>query len=60
MKKTAVIFPGQGSQYLGMGREFIEADADAAAIMDLAERISGFPLRSLSFDGPLDELTRVL
>ena len=60
MKKTAVIFPGQGSQYLGMGKAFVEADSDAAAIMDAAESISGFPLCRLAFDGPLDELTRVL
>jgi [acyl-carrier-protein] S-malonyltransferase len=60
MKKTALIFPGQGSQYLGMGQAFVETDAEAASIMDLAESISGFPLRKLSFDGPLDELTRVL
>ncbi|NLZ18463.1 MAG: ACP S-malonyltransferase [Desulfobulbaceae bacterium] len=60
MKKTAVLFPGQGSQYLGMGKALVEADTEAALIMDTAERISGFPLRRLSFDGPLDELTRVL
>ncbi len=60
MKKTAVLFPGQGSQYLGMGKAFIEADPDAAALMDMAERVSGFPLRQLCFDGPLEELTRVL
>ncbi len=60
MKKTAVLFPGQGSQYLGMGKAFAEADSEAAAIMDMAESISGFPLRRLSYDGPLEELTRVL
>lgn len=60
MKKTALIFPGQGSQYLGMGREFVEADPDAAALMEMAEQISGLPLRSLCFDGPLEDLTRVL
>ncbi len=60
MKKTAVLFPGQGSQYLGMGKAFVEADSEAAAIMDMAESISGFPLRRLSYEGPLEELTRVL
>lgn len=45
---------------MGMGQQFIEQDADAAAIMDMAERVSGFPLRKLSFEGPIDELTRVL
>lgn len=60
MRKTAVLFPGQGSQHVGMGRAFIEADPDAAALMAMAEDISGFPLRRLCFDGPLPELTRVL
>ena len=60
MKKTAIIFPGQGSQYIGMGREFIEADADAAALMEMAEQVSGFPLQQLCFDGPMEDLTRVL
>lgn len=60
MKKTAILFPGQGSQFLGMGQQFIEQDQDAAAIMDLAEKISGFPLRKLCFAGPLEDLTRVL
>ncbi len=60
MKKTAIILPGQGSQYLGMGREFIEADSDAAVLMEMAEEVSGFPLQQLCFDGPMEELTRVL
>ncbi|MBV5317494.1 MAG: ACP S-malonyltransferase [Desulfobulbaceae bacterium] len=60
MKKTAVIFPGQGSQYIGMGLDFVNQDPDASTLMDLAEKISGFPLRQLCFAGPLEDLTRVL
>lgn len=60
MKKTAIIFPGQGSQYIGMGQDFVSQDPEAAALMDLAEDISGFPIRQLCFAGPLEDLTRVL
>jgi len=60
MKKTAIIFPGQGSQYIGMGQDFVERDTDAADLMSLAEKISGFPIRQLCFAGPLEDLTRVL
>ena len=60
MKKTAIIFPGQGSQYIGMGQGFVDGDPDAAALMSLAEKISGFPIRTLCSEGPLEDLTRVL
>lgn len=54
----AVMFPGQGSQYIGMAQEFVAADPDAAAILEMAESISGFPLRKLCFEGPMEELTQ--
>ena len=60
MKKTAILFPGQGSQYVGMGQAFVETDAEAASLLALAERLSSFPIRQLCFEGPIDELTRVL
>lgn len=60
MKKTAILFPGQGSQFIGMGKEFIEADGQAGKLMDQAAEISGFPLRQLCLDGPMEDLTRVL
>lgn len=60
MKKTAILFPGQGSQFIGMGQAFVDQDQEASRLMDLAEKISGFPLRTLCFEGPLEDLTRVL
>lgn len=60
MKKTAILFPGQGSQYIGMGQALIEADQDAAALLEMAEEVSGFPLKKLCLEGPMEDLTRVL
>jgi [acyl-carrier-protein] S-malonyltransferase len=58
--KIAVLFPGQGSQVIGMGREFLEADPEAATLMTTAEEVSGFPLRQLCLEGPMAELTRTV
>jgi len=55
--KTAILFPGQGSQFVGMGREFAEADPEAMAIFDLADTVCGVGIKELCFNGPLEELT---
>lgn len=60
MKKTALLFPGQGSQYVGMGQSFVQADEEAAKLFSMAEEISGIPLQQLCFEGPMEDLTRVL
>jgi len=56
--KVAVLFPGQGSQYVGMAEEFIEQDSECAALMGLAEAVCELPLTTLCKEGPVEELTR--
>ncbi|WP_246167933.1 ACP S-malonyltransferase [Thermosulfurimonas marina] len=54
----AVVFPGQGSQYVGMGRALFEARPEAREIFALGEEITGLPLRELAFSGPEEALQR--
>jgi [acyl-carrier-protein] S-malonyltransferase len=54
---TAFIFPGQGSQAVGMGRELYEASQAARAIFDLADQTLNLPLTRLCFEGPEEQLT---
>lgn len=53
---TAFIFPGQGSQYVGMAKDFFEADAESRALVARADDILGVPLSTMCFEGPEDEL----
>ena len=56
MSKTAIIFPGQGAQKVGMGQDFAEASQAARRVFDQADQILGFPLADLCFNGPADRL----
>ena len=53
----ALVFPGQGSQAVGMGRALAISDARAAAVFATADEVLGFSLSSLMAEGPEDELT---
>ncbi len=55
----AFVFPGQGSQYVGMGKAFWETVPDAAHVFSVAEELTGLPLKKLCIEGPLKELTHV-
>jgi len=55
--KIAVLFPGQGSQFLGMGQEFMENFSDCEKIMTTTEEICGSSLADLCKNGPMEELT---
>ena len=54
--KAAFVFPGQGSQFVGMGRGLYETSAAARRVFDQADELLGFPLARLCFEGPADEL----
>ncbi|HUQ77480.1 MAG TPA: ACP S-malonyltransferase [Patescibacteria group bacterium] len=58
MTTAAFVFPGQGSQSVGMGRALASASPAAAAVFAAADAALGEPLSTLAFDGPADELDR--
>ena len=58
MGKTAILFPGQGAQQVGMGRDLAEAFPTCRALFDEANSVLGFDLAQICFEGPVEELTR--
>ncbi len=58
MRKTALLFPGQGAQYSGMGKDFYEQFKEAREVFDKANEVLGFDLASLCFHGKQEELNK--
>ena len=54
--KKAFLFPGQGAQTVGMGLEFAQTYPDAASIFQQANKIAGFDLQKICFEGPAGQL----
>ena len=57
-KNIAFLFPGQGSQYINMGKELYENIEECKNIFDKGQEILGMPIKELIFEGSNEELTR--
>ena len=56
MDKVGLVFPGQGSQYVGMGKDIYRQSQAARNVFDAADRVLGFSLSDLCFNGPAEKL----
>jgi [acyl-carrier-protein] S-malonyltransferase len=56
-EKIAFLFPGQGSQFLGMGQDLVNTFPDARELFEQVDEICRKPISKICFEGPMDELT---
>lgn len=56
MMKRALLFPGQGSQYVGMGKDHFDSNAEFAELCNNANQILGIDLTKIMFEGPDEKL----
>src|SRR5258707_4066409 len=56
MGKVAFVFPGQASQYPGMGKELVEKHPAARAVFEEADKALGFSISKMCFEGTEEEL----
>ncbi|MFN3480847.1 MAG: ACP S-malonyltransferase [Thermodesulfovibrionales bacterium] len=60
MKELCFVFPGQGSQHVGMGRDMYERYDEAKQVFEIASDVLGYDVASLCFNGPDEELNRTV
>ena len=58
MKKLGLLFPGQGSQYVGMGKDLYDNFDSAKELIDKADGFLDFDLKKIIFEGPEEELKK--
>ncbi|MFY8160871.1 MAG: acyltransferase domain-containing protein, partial [Candidatus Kapaibacteriota bacterium] len=53
----ALLFSGQGSQYIGMMSDFFQNNSKAQSMINMADEILGYKLSQIMFEGPIEKLT---